>query len=106
MPRIRDRPSPGAAPCWRPCARARSSLCALPRLLLLPRSRNEADVRRDRLPRFRPIQSVRDAPDLRSELRELLFDGLVAAIDVVDALDLGTPFGDQAREHQARRGAQ
>src|SRR5579864_6799102 len=61
---------------------------------------NGADVRRNRLRRFRPIQLVRDAPDLGSELRELLFDGFVTAIDVIDALHLGASLGDQAREHQ------
>src|SRR6516165_12688105 len=50
--------------------------------------------------------SVRNAPDLGSELRELLLDGLVTAIDVVDALDLGAALGDEAGEYQARRGAQ
>src|ERR1700756_2213776 len=53
-----------------------------------------------------PRGLIRHAPDLRAELRELLLDGLVAAIDVVDALDLGASLGYEAREHQARGGAQ
>ncbi|MGH8131917.1 MAG: hypothetical protein ACRETP_01585, partial [Steroidobacteraceae bacterium] len=45
---------------------------------------NQADVRRDRFLRFRPIKLVRHPPDLRAELCQLLLDRLVTAIDVVD----------------------
>src|SRR3984885_2038171 len=67
---------------------------------------NEADVRRNRFLRFRPIPLVRYAPDLGAQLRELLLDRLVAAIDVIDTFDLGAALGNESREHQARRGAQ
>src|SRR6266545_517069 len=42
----------------------------------------------------------------RAELRELLLDALVPAIEVVDAIDGRLAFGREARDHEARRGAQ
>src|SRR5579859_2700734 len=60
----------------------------------------------NRFLRFVPIKSVRYTPDLRPELRQLLLDGLVTAIDVIDALDVGAPLGHQPGEHQAGRGTQ
>src|SRR5579862_434979 len=77
------------------CAQALVALEALrQRAKATPFARgNEADVRQNRRRRFCPIQSVRYAPDLRAELRQLLFDRLVTAIDVIDALDVGAPLG-------------
>jgi hypothetical protein len=43
---------------------------------------------------------------LRAQLLQLFLDRLIAAVDVIDALDLGAPSGHQAGQHQARRGAQ
>ena len=40
-------------------------------------------------------------PDLGTQPLQLLLDALVAAIDVVDALDVGRAFRDQAGQHQA-----
>ena len=38
----------------------------------------------------------RQAPDLRAQPTEFLLDVLVAAVDVVDAVDQGVAFGDEA----------
>src|SRR5438093_1453832 len=45
---------------------------------------------------------VLDARDRRPEGLELRLDLLVAAIDVIDAVDLGRPLGDEAGEHERR----
>ena len=45
----------------------------------------------------RSARSRRYAPDARAQLLQLLLDRFVAAVDVIDALDLGTAVGDQAR---------
>ena len=50
--------------------------------------------------------SPRHALDLRAELRQLFLDAFVAAIDVIDAQYICCAFCDQARQHEARRGAQ
>jgi len=42
------------------------------------------------------------SPDVRPELRELLFNGLVAPIDVIDALDVGNTLCDETSKHEAR----
>src|SRR3546814_6223939 len=47
-----------------------------------------------------------DAPDLRAQPRQLALDVLVAAVEVVDAVDDGLALGDQAGEDQRGRGAQ
>src|SRR5215470_11468010 len=44
--------------------------------------------------------------DPRAELRQLLLDALVAAVEVVDAVDARLAFGNEARDDEARRGAQ
>ena len=46
------------------------------------------------------------APDDGAQRGQLLFDIVVAAIDMVDAVDQRVALGDQASEHQAGRGAQ
>ena len=51
-------------------------------------------------------RSPGDPPDARTELRELLFDALVAAVDVVDPIDGGVTVRHQPGEHQTRRGPQ
>src|SRR6266511_2521068 len=45
-------------------------------------------------------------PDARAERRELLLDPLVAAVEVVDALDLGRPARGEPGEYERRRCAQ
>ena len=40
-------------------------------------------------------ESVRDALDLRPELREFFLDRLIAAIDVIDPLDVSLPLGHE-----------
>src|SRR5215470_7288456 len=47
-----------------------------------------------------------DAADACAERGELLFDPLVAAIEVVDAIDRGLSFGDQPADDQTGGGAQ
>src|SRR4051794_32268375 len=47
-----------------------------------------------------------DALNVRANRSELLLDLFIAAIDVVNAVNAGGSLGDQAREHQCRRGAQ
>src|SRR5215471_5472109 len=42
--------------------------------------------------------------DARAELRELLLDAFVAAVQVVDAVDARLALGDEARDDQARGG--
>src|SRR6266853_1339554 len=44
--------------------------------------------------------------DARTELRELLLDALVPAIEVIDPVDSGLAFGNETRDDEARRGAQ
>src|SRR4030065_2616737 len=44
--------------------------------------------------------SVGHAPDARAELLELLLDALVAAIDVIDAIDERLALGPQAGHHK------
>src|SRR5262245_12583379 len=44
--------------------------------------------------------------DARAELAEALLDVLVAAIEMVDAVDHRLPLGHEPRDYQARRGAQ
>src|SRR6185437_4104489 len=44
--------------------------------------------------------SVRQPPNLRAEPTEFFLDVLVAAIDVVDAIDDGIAVGDKARQYQ------
>src|SRR5262245_60158609 len=43
--------------------------------------------------------------DPRPELRELLLDALVTAVEMVDAVHRRRPARNQTREHQARRSA-
>src|SRR2546428_14017244 len=50
--------------------------------------------------------SLRDAFDFRGELPEFLVDALVAAVDVIDAVDLGFAIGREAGKHQTRARAQ
>src|SRR5439155_458187 len=47
-----------------------------------------------------------DALDARPEGRQLLLQRFVAAVEVVDAVDQGLAFGDEAGYDQPRRGAQ
>src|SRR4051812_49033901 len=47
-----------------------------------------------------------EALDARAERRELALEPLVAAVEVVDAVDDGLAFGHQAGDHQPGRGAQ
>src|SRR5690606_896149 len=49
---------------------------------------------------------ARHAANLGTQQLELLFDALVAAVDVVDAVDQRIAVGNQRRQHQAGRGAQ
>src|SRR3989449_11152001 len=44
--------------------------------------------------------------DARAELRELLLDALVTAIEVIDSIDSRLAFGNQTRDDEARRRAQ
>jgi len=47
------------------------------------------------------LRALREAMDARAERGELLVDPLVAAIEVIDAIDHRLPFGDQAGDDQA-----
>ena len=47
-----------------------------------------------------------DALDVRAELAQFFVEMLVAAIDVIDAADLGDAVGFQSREDQRGGGAQ
>src|SRR5258707_11797624 len=46
------------------------------------------------------------ALDARAELRELLLDTLVAAVEMIDPVDPSLALGDQTGDHEARRSAQ
>src|SRR6266516_8177801 len=52
------------------------------------------------------IRSSRNPLDTRTQLRELLLDALVAAIEVIDPVDSRLAFGNETRDDEARRGAQ
>ena len=47
-----------------------------------------------------------DALDAGADATEFPFDLLVAAIDVIDAVDVGAVFGDEAGENDSGAGAQ
>src|SRR5260221_7112411 len=46
------------------------------------------------------------ALDARAELRELLLDALVAAVEMIDPVDPSLALGDQTGDHEARLSAQ
>ena len=80
------------------------------RLLRHSRSERGSRCRRRRRRRraewiWRP-PSFRDSPNVGAALRELAVERLVAAIEMVDAVDGGFAFGNQRGEHEADRGAQ
>src|SRR5947208_5126101 len=47
-----------------------------------------------------------NALDACAQLRELLLDAFVTAIEVIDPIDPGLALGDETRDHEARRGPQ
>src|SRR5690348_6034027 len=73
-----------------------------------PRQRNRQILRLARTPGRStpatrppsPFQSIRQPPNLRAQSAEFFLDVLVAAVDVVDAVDDGVAFGDEAGQHQ------
>src|ERR1700720_1004132 len=78
---------------------------------LLARSSSQPKALRDcsRVPGFLPCGSGSEgveALDVRPEGLELFDDALVAAINVVNALDEGFTFGHQRGEHQPGAGPQ
>ena len=62
-------------------------------------------------PRFRAMTSgsavisVAQTTDVGTDLLELFLDPFVATINVINAVDEGFITGNQARNHQAKRGA-
>src|SRR5262252_10645504 len=66
---------------------------------------NRGFYRKDR---GRPCISMTSGHTLYAcaELRQLLLDAFVAAVEVIDAVDARLALGDEARDDQARRGAQ
>src|SRR5712692_1851260 len=55
---------------------------------------------------YGPSRSSMNPLDARAELRELLLDALVAAIEVIDSIDPRFALGNQTRDDEARRRAQ
>src|SRR6266508_2948921 len=53
-----------------------------------------------------PRKDLSEPLHLRSYPAQLLFNALIAAVDVVDAIDDGLVFGHQRGQHQRGRGAQ
>ena len=99
------RPARSRLRLWRRSpAEARGSRAQRP-----PRGRSNARSRRRAmrsLPEPPQVVGAGHAADVRAELAQLFLDVLVAAIDVVDALDVGRALRHETREHEARRGAQ
>src|SRR5207302_11397824 len=65
--------------------------------MMFRKSRNGSSVSR---------RESMNALDARAQLRELLLDAFIAAIEVVDPIDPGLTLGNQTRDHEARRGTQ
>ena len=55
---------------------------------------------------FRFAEHVADAANLCADAAKFFFDALIAAIDVIHAVDDCFALGDQSCQHQRRRGAQ
>jgi hypothetical protein len=75
----------------------RSPVALAGKTTLLPAAQSErlAQLREKRRRRLFANKSVRHASNLSTELRELLLDRLVAAIDVINPLDVSLPLGHE-----------